>query len=158
MTSTTAPAPGAHPVMTISSDLLGSLSVPSSEIFQLQGVLGFPDCRSFVLLPAEREGLYWLQSAEHPELTFLLVDPFRFFDGYSVDLAPSELGELQVSDSSDVMLLAIVTLPKTRADMPTANLQGPLAMNLRARIGRQLVLAEGDWGVRAPFQLQPTDS
>lgn len=142
-------------LMTISSDLLGALQVEQDEIFQFpQGLFGFPDCSSFVLLGAEREGLYWLQSAEFSSLTFLLVDPFPLFPGYGVDLSDNDMAELGVQRPDEVSILAIVTLPGTMEEMPTANLQGPLAMNMRTRTARQIVTEENEFGTRCSFKLE----
>lgn len=143
--------------VTVTSDLLGVV-VPSTEstfTFPV-GMFGFPECRQFALLAAGRDGLFWLQSMEHTALTFLLADPFLFFDGYAVDLGAGDRTELQLHDDAnadDVAVLVIVTLPRTRDELPTANLQGPLAVNFASRVGRQLAVADGAWGVRCPLDL-----
>ena len=140
--------------MQVHSELLGSLEVDPGELIGFpQGLFGFPECRSFVLISTEREGVYWLQSVEHSALAFLLVDPFLHFDGYSVEIAPADLAELHSGENGNVVILAIVTLPQTRDERPTANLQGPLAFNLNARVAKQLACAETKFGTRAPFDL-----
>lgn len=140
--------------MIVTSDLLGELRVPVEEVIQFEkGLYGLPECRRFVLVQSDREGLYWLQSLEHGTLAFLLVDPFLFFEGYSVELSPAEHLELQVEEPSDVAILAIVTLPTDRQDSPTANLQGPLALNLRCRVAKQMAVENEVFGVRSPFDL-----
>lgn len=140
--------------MIVQSDVLGLLTVPEEEALRFPaGLLGFPNCRSFVLLPADREGFFWLQSVEHSNLAFVLLDPFLVFDDFVVDLSPADVQELGVEESSDVMILAIVTLSPTREEPPTANLQGPLAINVRKSIARQIAVSERDYGVRCPFQL-----
>ena len=71
------------------SKLLGALAVPEHQVLEFaNGLFGFPEARGFALLPAEREGFFWLQSQEFEALTFLLIDPFAFVEGYSVDLGP----------------------------------------------------------------------
>lgn len=153
----TAPrTPAAH---AIHSDLLGLVTPSQETTFTFpSGMFGFPECRRFALLAAGREGLFWLQSMEHTALTFLLADPFLFFDGYAVDLTAGDRAELQLrddSDAGDVAVLVIVTLPRTRDELPTANLQGPVTVNFGSRMARQLALPESDWGVRCPFDLSP---
>jgi flagellar assembly factor FliW len=138
----------------VSSDLLGPLAVGQSDVMDFPaGLFGFPECRSFVLLPAERQGVYWLQSAEYSALTFLLVDPFLVCPGYSVDLGAADLAELQAREVSDVAILAIVTLPHERSEPPTANLQGPIAFNLRTQRARQIAISDSDYGVRYEITL-----
>lgn len=140
--------------MQLASDLLGSLDVSDRELIRFpNGLFGFPECREFALVPAAREGLYWLQSSDYSALTFLLVDPFLAFRGYSVDLPPNDLTELGAGEASDVAILAIVTLPAARTEQPTANLQGPLAINLTARQAKQMAIGESEWGVRCAFDI-----
>jgi flagellar assembly factor FliW len=143
----------------ISSELLGPLSVRAADVVTFaSGLLGFPECRRFALLPgaAAMDGTYWLQSLEYPALAFLLIDPFVFFPDYSVDVAQGDAADLDrtgASGPADMALLAIVTLPASAAGRPTANLQGPIVLNLRTRRGKQLVCADTDQGVRCPFDL-----
>lgn len=138
----------------VSSDLLGPLAVARDAIFTFaEGVFGFPECRRFALLAAGRPGVYWLQSLEHGTLTFLLADPFRFVPGYSVELGDADQVELGAHEPADVAMLCIVTLPRTRDERPTANLQGPLAFNMRTQDARQLALGDARWGVRWALDL-----
>jgi len=153
----TAPAfaSATFPVMHIRSDLLGDLEATEEQLVEFPaGIFGFPECRRFVLLPGARDGTYWLQSAEHSALAFLLVDPFAYVPGYVVELPPGELHELQVTPGTEVAILCIVTLPRQRDERATANLQGPLALNLAARVGKQIVIPESPWGVREAIDLQ----
>lgn len=137
----------------VASEVLGPLSVPADSVLTFPtGLFGFPECRRFALVPAGREGLFWLQSLEHSTLAFLLADPFQFFAGYAVELSASDHAELCTDGTDDVAVLAIVTLPQSRGAQPTANLQGPVALNLRAGVGRQLAIADGEWGVRCAFE------
>jgi len=147
--------PETIPSMIVESSILGPLTIAEEEILRFpSGLFGLPDSRSFVLLPAEREGLYWLQSVEHAALAFVLVDPFLAFEGYSLELSPADLAELDgADDPAGIAILAIVTLPRTRDEQPTANLQGPVALNLAARTGKQVAIQDGDFGIRCPFDL-----
>lgn len=135
------------------SKLLGPLAVPEHQICDFhQGLFGFPEAHRFALLPAEREAFFWLQSQEFEALTFLLIDPFAFVEGYSVDLGPKDIGELMPEDASEIAVLAILTLPNEPGGSATANLQGPLALNHNKRIGKQLAL-ESPYGIRFPVDL-----
>lgn len=151
MTPSAALATVGDPFVIVESKLFGPLEVAEDEIFQLAaGLYGFPECRSWVLLSAERDGIYWLQSVEHSTLAFVLLDPFTYFEGYSLALGAADRADLAVNDSADVAILAIVTLPATSGDVPTANLRGPIALNMRARVGQQLALDGTEYDVRAP--------
>lgn len=152
----TTPSPSIH----IRSDLLGELDATRNDVVHFeQGLYGFPECRSFVLVASDRDGACWLQSADYTALTFLLVDPFVFFPGYRVDLPQAELTRLDVRSREEVVVLAIVTMPTGERDPFTANLQGPVVLNTRTRVALQCVVGDA-YGVREPFALadaaQPT--
>src|SRR4029077_16719823 len=106
------------------------------------------------LVRAEHDGVFWLQSIEYSTLIFLLVDPFAVVTNYSIDVAPSQMAELGAYRPADIGLLSVVTLPSMPGDKPTANLQGPIAINFATRAAKQLVLSETDYGVRCPIDLQ----
>ena len=115
-----------------------------------RGLLGFPDCRQYVLRSTERFGLYWLQSTEHDTLAFLLADPFVFVRDYVVEVGDAVIAELEPAAPTDLAAFAIVTIPATRDEPCTLNLQGPLMIDLRSGRGKQIVLAESDFGLRHP--------
>jgi flagellar assembly factor FliW len=140
-------------MITVTSDLLGTLTIPADSVITFPtGILGFPECHSFVLLPSEREHLYWLQSTDYSTLAFLVVDPFVVFPGYTVDLATTDLGRVATSPDQ-VMVVAIVTLPTPPFTTATANLQGPLIINTHTKQGYQAVLSDNPASLRAPFTL-----
>lgn len=147
-------AAASAPRLAIASDLLGRLDVAMDDLIDFpEGLFGFPDCRAFVLVPGAREGIYWLQSVEHAPLAFLLVDPFQFVSGYSVDLPPAELMRLGTVHPAEIAVLCIVTLPPRRGEHATANLQGPILLNMRLRRGHQAVFPECGYGMREKVRL-----
>jgi flagellar assembly factor FliW len=140
----------------VASDVLGPLTVARAELLHFpQGLYGFPECRAWVLIPTKREGLFWLQSAEHAPLAFLVVDPFTHFPGFAVDLSAADLARVGTTEPSEIVVLAIVTVGSRDGSPPTANLQGPVVLNMGARHGFQVVLSVEGYGVREPFALEP---
>jgi flagellar assembly factor FliW len=140
--------------MTVASDLLGSLHVTEDQVLHFEdGLAGFTQFTRWILIDGERPGTAWLQSIEASTLAFLLIDPFVFFDGYSVDLSPYDVRRVCAKDATQLAVFAIVTFPTTHADAPTANLLGPIVINVTQRVAAQIVLGDGMWGVREAFQL-----
>ena len=138
------------------SELLGPISYSDDQLLTFdEGIPGFPDCRRWILIQGERADTAWLQSLDLAALTFFLVDPFAFFDGYTIDLSPSEAERLNATDVLQLAVLAIVTFPATRDEPATANLQGPIVINVADRRGAQIIVNEGRWTVRHPFHLHP---
>jgi flagellar assembly factor FliW len=107
------------------------------------GLFGFESFREYVLLDADRQPFYWLQSLDVEEVAFILVNPFLFRPDYEVDISDDEMREIGVSSPEKALIFSIVTIP---AGAPmTANLQGPLIINRETRMGRQAVLADPRW-------------
>ncbi|MHB1310472.1 MAG: flagellar assembly protein FliW [Gemmatimonadaceae bacterium] len=138
----------------VRSELFGPLQVTDDQVLQFKdGIVGFAECTQWILIAGERPGTAWLQSIDVAALAFLLIDPFIFFDGFSVDISPLDVRRLRAIDATQLAVFAIVTFPAARTDVSTANLQGPIVINTTQRCGAQIVLGDGPWEVRHPFQL-----
>ena len=118
------------------------------------GLLGFPDVSQYRLLQGPGAGLYWLSGTEPGDPSFLLSDPFVYFGGLSLDLPPASVDQLEANEASDVAVLA-VTVPDTDTGTWTANLQGPVVVNVSKGLGAQIVLPDQSLGVRRAFRPNP---
>lgn len=120
------------------------------EVTFPDGLLGFPDVTEYVLVDGPRDGLFWLVGTPEGAPRFLLSDPFVFFDGYTLDLSPEQATRIGADEASTVAVLAI-TIPSTTAPW-TANLQGPVVINVDRGLGAQIVLSGPEPSLRQPFQ------
>ncbi len=111
------------------------------------GILGFEELKDYVLLDAAQPPFYWLQSLDRVEVAFVLIEPRMFKPEYSPDADPEELAEIGVTGAEDALVFAIVTVPEDARRM-TANLQGPVIINKKTRVGRQSVSLNPKWSVR----------
>jgi flagellar assembly factor FliW len=108
------------------------------------GLLGFEQLKDFVLLDAEQQPFYWLQSIDVERVAFILVNPFLFRPDYELDIADQELQDIGISNPKDALVFAIVTIPADGSPM-TANLQGPLVINKDIHVGKQMILMDPRW-------------
>jgi len=107
------------------------------------GLFGFETVRDYVLIDAERQPFYWLQSLEAEHIAFITINPFLFRPDYELDIDDDQLKEIGITKAGDVLVFSIVTIPP---DGPmTANLQGPLIINRETRIGKQGILTDPRW-------------
>lgn len=142
------------PTTTVASDLLGAIELPMDALYTFgTGLYGFAAARRFALVPAGREGLFWLQSAEDRGLVFLLADPFHWYPDYAADIPDAELTALGHAGERPVGVLAIVTLPGTPGEPASVNLRAPIVLDPEGRQGRQIVLRDERFGVREPLAL-----
>jgi flagellar assembly factor FliW len=130
--------------------LFGRRVVEPAQVLHFpQGLRGLERFRSWMLLLAERPGTAWLQSLDVPDLALLLVDPFEAFPGYTVDVPPAAVAALGAEPTDALGVFAPVTLGDDAAGA-TANLRGPIVINMNARRGVQCVVDAAEWSVREP--------
>lgn len=136
--------------MIIESARLGTVEIDEASIIQFpDGLVGFEDRHRFALVPADDDGAYsWLHCVDDPALAFLTVVPHFFFDSYEVELGDDDVAALDLTDQADAQTICLVSM---HDDGVTANLLGPVVLNVRTQVGRQVVLAEAGWSARTPL-------
>ncbi|MDR2394277.1 MAG: flagellar assembly protein FliW [Treponema sp.] len=134
--------------MKVATKAYGVIDVDEcQEITFSQGLLGFAAYKQYVLLDAERQPFYWLQSLEVERIAFMVINPFLFRPDYEVNIDNEELLEIGLSDPSKALILSILTIPP-EGGLMTANLQGPLVINRDTRFGIQAVLSDLRWKIK----------
>ncbi len=111
------------------------------------GLLGFERLRDFVLMDSHQQPFYWLQSSELVEVAFVMIDPLIFRSDYAIEPQPEELEDIEYQEGDELLVFAILTIPAEQRKM-TANLQGPVVINKRNRLGKQIILNDQRWQVR----------
>jgi flagellar assembly factor FliW len=111
------------------------------------GLFGFEGFREYVLLDADRQPFYWLQSLDVERVAFVLVNPFLFRPDYEVNVGNEELAAIGIHAPEKALIVSIVPIPPDGGPM-TANLQGPLIINRDTRAGRQAILSDARWKTR----------
>jgi len=115
------------------------------------GILGFPDWTKYVMLDHDTDAPFkWLQCVEEPQLAFVILDPAIFKPDYQITIPTDALIEIHKQDNDELSVVTILTIPSDDPSGVTANLRGPLVMNHRTRLCKQLVLAE-DLPTRYPL-------
>ena len=108
------------------------------------GLLGFESFKDYVLLDAEQQPFYWLQSLDMEQVAFVLINPFLFRPDYEMNIDNEELSLVGITDPGKALIFSIVTILPGGSPM-TANLQGPLVINRDNRIGIQAILTDSRW-------------
>ena len=102
------------------------------------GLLGFEQAKNYVLLGCPEEAPFFrLQMNEAPKLAFLAIEPAVAVEGYQPDLSDEDTQFLALETPEDALLFNIVTLH--RDGSATVNLKGPIVVNRRTMIGRQII-------------------
>jgi flagellar assembly factor FliW len=116
------------------------------------GLLGFPEVKEYLIVdPAPELPVKWLQARDALPLAFVITDPFLLLPDYQAELTPLDLMDVGAHATTDLFLVAIVTLPRETTAYPTVNLQGPVLINRTNGWAKQLVLVQGTYHTQHPL-------
>jgi len=114
---------------------------PARVITMVSPFLGFPDSRRFFLRPhSENSPFLWLQSMERPELAFVTIQPSIVLPDYRPEIPAAVRRELELGPETRPDILVILTIPAGRPAEMTANLLGPVVLNVERRLAKQVLL------------------
>ena len=115
------------------------------------GILGFENHRSWLLIANPDElPFQWLRAQDDPRLAFLVVPPSLVKPDYRPDVSAEDVAFLNLQASEDALVLNVVTLHGDRR--ATVNLKGPILLNRRTLIGKQVVPVNAtDYSVQHPL-------
>ncbi len=94
-----------------------------------------------------------LASADDPDVSLIVADPWAFFGDYSPDLPDNELEALGISSVDEAVIMCPVTLDADEGCF-YLNLLGPFVFHTGTGLGRQMVLGDQEWPVRARVDVQ----
>lgn len=144
----------------------GDVSVDEARIISfVEPILGFKNSTRFVILDhAEDSPFKWLQSADEPELAFVVTNPKFFGVDYEFLLPDETATQLQLTNPEEALVLTIVNIPQGDPGKMTANLLGPIVINQASCKAMQVVLNDGNYSTKTRLipdeilQQQPTGS
>ncbi len=127
----------------------GELEVQEKDIITFpRGLIGFPDAARYVVIDHPGGGPFrWLQAVDRPETAFAVTDPLLFFPDYRVPVSSEDLKDIRIADPADGVVVVILVVPRDPWKI-TANLQGPVVINTRERLGVQLVLTSPEYSTK----------
>lgn len=133
----------------VATSRFGDVDVRDEEIFTaVRPVPGFPDSQKYFFIERKNIAPFkWMQSAQEPDLTFVVVEPGQFFHDYKPRIGTFDIEEIGLKSQKDVFILVIVVLPEDLTKM-TANLKGPLIFNLKGRRFQQSFIETEQYTVR----------
>jgi flagellar assembly factor FliW len=106
------------------------------------GLIGFPQHREieFLYQPAQLPFL-WMRLHGPSPLNFVVIEPANFFPGYEPEIFDADAEYLELASAVDAAIFNIVTLRGKDPLAATVNLIGPLIVNRRNGLAKQVVLA-----------------
>ena len=140
--------------MKIETKYLGEMEIDESKIIHFEsGLPGFLDEKSFVVLDIPgNDVLQILQSVTTPELAFIVTNPHYFYEDYEFKLEDSIVELLGIKKKEEIVVMSILTV---RDPFPTStiNLKAPLIINWANKRGKQIVLNDEKYSMKASISL-----
>lgn len=117
----------------------------ANEIILPNGIIGFSQYqRAELLYMPDHFPFLWMRlhgPANLEPVHFIVMEPGGIIGDYEPEIFDEDAGQLALGDSSEAMILNIVTLRQQQPVDASVNLVGPLIVNRRTRVGRQLVIS-----------------
>lgn len=124
-----------------------------SQVFHFeQGIPGFEHLRQFELMDLEGKIPLKIMKAVEDDISLFLANPFFIYPDYEWDLSNSAKQELSIQSEADIEVWSIITVP-TDPTLATINLMAPIVLNVRNKVGKQIILHDENYSSRAPLIL-----
>lgn len=135
--------------MKINTLFFGELQIEESDIITFpNGIPGFEEFTQFTLVQsADSVPFSYMQSIQHGELSFLVTEPFMFFEEYEISFPETVQEELKIEQETDVKLWTVVTVSNDNKKI-TANLLAPIVWNTKKQLAKQVILHDSDYHVK----------
>jgi len=133
----------------VQSTRFGELEVTADSVINFPtGIIGFPTAQKFIMVE-HKAPFSWIQSIDEASLAFVVVDGFEF--GKELELKPPVNDPvIDFKDEDEFAILLIVTIrPDPR--MTTVNLKAPLFINIRNKLGTQVIYDDPRYSIRHPL-------
>ena len=116
-----------------------------------KGLPGFESLKNFILFSVEENELFSiLQSVEDANIGIVVMSPFSAVNDYEFRLSDEKISELHIEAPEDVLVLSTVTL-SSRAEDITTNLKAPIIINIKQKLGEQIILDNDHYKIKNPL-------
>lgn len=138
--------------MKIATKYHGEIEIESTQVIHFNGgIPSFLEEKQFYILPFVDEGPFFImQSIQTPSLAFVVVSPFEFFPNYELKLPDQIVEALEIDESKDVAAFVILTVQEP-FQKTSANLQGPIVINNKKKLGKQVILSDSTYKTKHPL-------
>ncbi len=88
-----------------------------------------------------------MECVEKKGLRFPIINPMTFRPDYNPKIGREAMQSLNIGSPKELCMYCIVTLHKPLSES-TVNLMGPLFINIRERVGKQIIIENDDYSPR----------
>lgn len=122
-------------------------------IYFPEGIPGLEDEKEFIFIEIPNNRIFYcLQSIHHEEIAFFLIRPWDFFPEYDIHIPQEDLDDLGIRTMEELLLYNIITI--SQDSQITANLLGPIIINVETLKGRQIILHNENYQTKHPLLMK----
>ncbi len=128
--------------MKIKTRNFGEIEIGKEKIIIFEeGIPAFEEEKEFIIILNEdkENPFHCLQSINNQDLSFIVINPFEIFSDYDILLPQTAINKLKIEKEEDINIYTIVVIPTDMKKM-TTNLLGPIVINTKERLGKQVIL------------------
>ncbi|MCL2425523.1 MAG: flagellar assembly protein FliW [Oscillospiraceae bacterium] len=129
----------------------GTVAVAPEKVINFaDGIPGLGQFKKYALLQFEESyPIVWLQSVEDAGVCLPVLDTFNVLPDYVFDIDDIDVNALELKSPDELHVVSVVVIPEDIHGM-TVNLAAPIIINTLTGRGRQVVLNDNEYDVRAP--------
>jgi flagellar assembly factor FliW len=138
--------------MKLNTKYHGNIDYREEDIITFpKGLPGFENLRNFILIPLEENSIFTiLHSTEDKGVGLVLVSPFEVDKDYEFKISDEKIIDLRIKKTEEVLTLNTVTLRSNIKEI-TTNLKAPIIINIKEKLGEQIILDNEKYKVKHPL-------
>lgn len=114
------------------------------------GIYAFEDLKNFYVLEMDEDNVFHLlQSEDKPDIAFIIINPYLFKKDYVLNVRDEDLKEIKVENKKDAeKKLSVFSIVTVTENTMTANLLGPIVVNVEDKLGKQSLALNEDYSTK----------
>ncbi|MDS1002905.1 flagellar assembly protein FliW [Clostridium sporogenes] len=138
--------------MNLNTKYHGCIEYEEKDVIYFEkGIPGFEELKKFTIFPVEDNDIFSVfQSIEKEDVGIIVSSPFNIEKDYEIELDEGQIKNLKLQNEKDVIILNTVTL-NSDINKITANLRAPIVINIKEKIGEQIIINNDEYEVKHPL-------
>ncbi|APQ76621.1 flagellar assembly protein FliW [Clostridium botulinum] len=138
--------------MKLNTKYHGSIEYEEKDVIYFsKGIPGFEELKKFIIFPVEDNEVFLVfHSIENEDIGIIVTSPFNIEKDYEIQLEEEQITNLKLQDEKDALVLNTVTLDSD-IDKITVNLRAPIIINIKEKIGEQIIINSDKYKVKHPL-------
>lgn len=138
-------------IMEIKTKNFGEIVIDADKIITFPaGIIGFPEMTEFTLIHDLDKGagsIHWLQSTQEPAFAMPVINPLAICSDYNPEVDDEVINGITNFEEEEILVLVTVSVPSDLTQM-SANLQGPIIINVEAKKACQVIVEGSKYPVK----------